>query len=72
MFFQHFWSFRGSFGSFSCHFGSFGGIFGLFLAYFGIFLPFFLVKFLGHTSYNVAARAKKKVFSAFLVVSGGH
>ena len=64
--------FTGLLCSFSCHFGSFGGIFGLFSG-FRDFLVFFLGSvFLGHTSYKVAARAKKNVLSAFLVVSGGH
>jgi hypothetical protein len=57
--FMPFWLFWGHFWTF------FGG--------FRDFFVFFLGSvFLGHTSYKVAARAKKNVFSAFLVVSGGH
>ena len=57
--FMPFWLFWGHFWTF------FGG--------FRYFFVFFLGSvFLGHTSYKVAARAKKNVFSAFLVVSGGH
>jgi hypothetical protein len=56
--------------SFACHFGSFRGILDFSWRILGFFWLISWLIFLGHTSYNVVARAKKNVLSAFLVVSG--
>jgi hypothetical protein len=61
MFFQHFWSFHG------VHVGSCLGIFGLFWGYFGLLLPFSWLSFIGQTSYNVIAMARKNVLPGFYV-----
>ena len=63
-------------GGYYAHFHASLALLGAFLDFFGVFWDFSVFflgyVFLGHTSYNVAARQNKMFFQDFLVVSGGY